>query len=220
MGWFSFGAAALGLLGAQKSNKVNQSINDANIAFQKEAAQNAHQWEVEDLRKAGLNPILSTGGSGAHVSGVSMIPASNEMEGAVNNAIAAASAKASIRKDNSATDLQDAQTQFSKEQLKAMQPMWLQQFRNSVADGYLKEAQVAKTVADADVSKSLAEWYRTGAALNIANTAKSEQDFQRGVYDFNNAKEKWDSMHLKGEDGLWSKLTRRIGQTYYQLLGG
>lgn len=44
------------------------SIYSANKAYtrQKEMMKNAHQWEVEDLRKAGLNPILSgTGGSGA-----------------------------------------------------------------------------------------------------------------------------------------------------------
>lgn len=32
---------------------------------QKEFAQNAHQWEAEDLKKAGFNPALTTGASSA-----------------------------------------------------------------------------------------------------------------------------------------------------------
>ena len=36
-----------------------------NWKHQKEVMKNRHQWEVEDLRKAGLNPILSAGGQGA-----------------------------------------------------------------------------------------------------------------------------------------------------------
>jgi hypothetical protein len=49
-----------------------------NWLWQKEAMQNRHQWEVDDLRKAGLNPILSanqgasTGGLNAGGSAVQM----------------------------------------------------------------------------------------------------------------------------------------------------
>ena len=41
------------------------------IAWERERAQNAHQWEIMDLHAAGLNPILSAGGQGAQTSGVS-----------------------------------------------------------------------------------------------------------------------------------------------------
>lgn len=54
---------------AEQSYRYSSALATQNAKYQKEFAQNAHQWEIEDLKKAGLNPILSAGGSGASASG-------------------------------------------------------------------------------------------------------------------------------------------------------
>lgn len=53
------------LLGGLFGSKSNEKAAKKQMEFQLSAMQNAHQWEVADLRKAGLNPILSAGGKGA-----------------------------------------------------------------------------------------------------------------------------------------------------------
>ena len=49
--------------------KINQGYSlesmQKQFEYEKLAAQMAHQWEISDLEKAGLNPILSAGGQGA-----------------------------------------------------------------------------------------------------------------------------------------------------------
>lgn len=73
----SFGAV-FGQIAGHVANKATDFLfgnYQANRAWsrQKQAAQSAHQWEVADLRAAGLNPILSaTGGNGANLPSVAV----------------------------------------------------------------------------------------------------------------------------------------------------
>lgn len=48
-------------------NEFNAKEAQKNRDWQERMARNAHQYEVEDLIKAGLNPVLSAGGQGAYV---------------------------------------------------------------------------------------------------------------------------------------------------------
>lgn len=56
------------LAGAAFQNSATSDFQEANIAWQREQLMNKHQWEVADLRKAGLNPILSASNSSSAVS--------------------------------------------------------------------------------------------------------------------------------------------------------
>lgn len=77
-----FGQVA-GQVAGQVLNKASDFLIgnfNANKAWsrQKQAAQSAHQWEVADLRAAGLNPILSaTGGNGANLPSVAVAQTAN-----------------------------------------------------------------------------------------------------------------------------------------------
>lgn len=46
-------------IGASSANSLQRETLQQQMAFNREVMQNRHQWEVEDLKKAGLNPLLS-----------------------------------------------------------------------------------------------------------------------------------------------------------------
>lgn len=115
MNWGSVigaGISAVGsFLGAQKQREVTSDVNAQQIAWQREAMQNRHQWEVEDLKKAGLNPILSanagasTGGAGFHPQVPDYMQGYNAM---AQNAITALKSIADIENTEANTKVADA----------------------------------------------------------------------------------------------------------------
>lgn len=92
--------------GSLLSNAVGMYEAHKNRQFQKHMFKNRHQYEVEDLRKAGLNPILSaTGGTPGAPSGAMYSP-TNPLQGTMEKLLAYRANKAQV-------DKLDADTQQS-----------------------------------------------------------------------------------------------------------
>lgn len=113
----SIGKALNSLTGASASqSKAHQSSKSlANLSYeqQKEFAKNAHQWEMEDLQKAGLNPALTTGASsaGAIAGGGATGGSSAGSSGGLNLLSTIADIYNNTRLTNAQIDQLDAQTE-------------------------------------------------------------------------------------------------------------
>lgn len=108
--------AALSAAGGIMNNRSQKQQADKQMAFQERMSSSAHQREVQDLRAAGLNPILSgTGGMGAASAQGAMAqqqdaisPAVEQGWGIYKKQVEGASAKQAISQSRSQTNLLDA----------------------------------------------------------------------------------------------------------------
>lgn len=109
-GW----AAAASIAGGLGSSALSILASKRAIKFQKEAMKNRHQWEVEDLRKAGLNPILSAN-NGASTGGLNMpMPDTSGIEKGVNSAIAALQVENQLKQQEANIELTKEQTRTAR----------------------------------------------------------------------------------------------------------
>lgn len=76
--------------GQKRANEANSAMSIQQMEFQRDMSNTAHQREVADLSKAGLNPILSgTGGHGSSTPGGAMARMEDAMTPAISTALQA-----------------------------------------------------------------------------------------------------------------------------------
>lgn len=147
MGFLSSAVGAVGSVAGSllSSNSAKSSAAAAN-KITLDLAKNGMQYRVQDLRKAGLNPILAVNGSG----GLGSVSSSGiqaaqpaDFSGMVNSAVSVFDALTKRQQQKAAEEGIRSQIALQKTQI-----------ANSAADVKLKEAQAAQAIQSADNMRS------------------------------------------------------------------
>lgn len=173
------GGIAAGLFGQGRS--IDMSREDRN--WQQYMSNTAHQREMADLEAAGLNPILSAGGSGASTPGGST-PGLESLSGAVSKGMDTAIALKSQKKDFEYKDSQigntdaDTQNKYAVGQLtKAQAESTKQNTVNAklTTDSIKLQNELAKQTLPAAIKKAKAEgdWSEVNQIMGIIKTGTS-----------------------------------------------
>jgi hypothetical protein len=93
----ALGAAGLSYAGQHKANKSSAKSVKTQMDFQERMSSTAHQRQMDDMRLAGLNPILSGKFGGASTPSGASVKSENEAENVSSSALSVLRAKAELQ---------------------------------------------------------------------------------------------------------------------------
>ncbi len=163
---------AVSLKGGKDRNVAASAQAQRQMDFQERMSSTAHAREVADLRKAGLNPILSaTGGRGASSPGGAQAPVQDVLTPAVNSALSARRLTQEIKNLKATEGLVRAQTS-------AIQPAAA---AGNVIEGAIDNVSSLRDALSSDQGRLWLEetWKDITAIFNRTghNSARAVRDF-------------------------------------------
>lgn len=183
------GSAAVSAFGQERANRTNIRLAREQMQFQERMRSTQYQTAVEDLRAAGLNPILAAGASAGTPSG-----ATAHVEDAIGKGVSSALAAKRIQREFAAMDTQidlnkaqkrsiDLRNEIDKvkgywegesAQAQARMLQNQKQFNDKLLEANLTDAETARINAEIDRKMVYADAIgrRTGKFLGSAASAK------------------------------------------------
>lgn len=136
---------------AKQAFNYSKQLAEQQNQYQKEFAQNAHQWEVADMEAAGINPILSAGGNGASAGGAggggtgSAAQANIGITDIANSAAQVGQTLSNINLQKSQEKVNESQALKNTEEAGMIKPEAKARIKNMVTNSALNEA---KTISE------------------------------------------------------------------------
>lgn len=188
---------ALGLIGQERANGANLASAREQMNFQREMSNTAYTRAAEDMRNAGLNPILAAGNAASS-------PGGSAAQAGNSGAAIAEGASSAVA---------------MKQQIEATKNIQSQTFKTN-EEGKIAQANAA--VATATAAAQLDNLLKTGQNLSestkklIADTAAAQANTAKTYQDMKISKPKAVIMDKAGDaiDSTF-KGAEKIGQNYY-----